>query len=253
MAAARLKFLEENGYPRRYRALVDPKATSDDEYDPKQKAWIIKRRPERSVKTNRWVRILDRVRRESIDQHPTRKWRERHRIVPSDPSQQQDSPFVSTPDNMPIDYFDPDFFNKLQPKTRNRIATTQMAFLEDIEESFTWCAGERISDKAFYKKYGKERLSLYHMVGDEDFNDADDEWNDDTQAEDDVADMEYSDAPTVRDNAASVGSARESFSVGLSSSSASSSSNSGRSSMSGTSDSGTPNSFVSGRSNISEE
>lgn len=91
------------------------------------------------------------------------------------------------------------------------------------------------------------------MVGDEDFNDADDEWNDDTQAEDDVADMEYSDAPTVRDNAASVGSARESFSVGLSSSSASSSSNSGRSSMSGTSDSGTPNSFVSGRSNISEE
>ncbi|KJA19181.1 hypothetical protein HYPSUDRAFT_143997, partial [Hypholoma sublateritium FD-334 SS-4] len=253
LAAARLKFLEENGYPKHYRALVDPKAMSDDEYDPRQKAWIIKRRPERSVKANRWVRILDRVRRESVEQHPTRKWRERRRIVPADTSRQEDSPFVSTPDNIPIDYFDPDFFNKLQPKTRNRVGMNQVAFLEDIEESFTWCANERISDKAFHKKYGTERLSLYHMVGDEDFNDADDEWNDDTQAEDDVADMEYSDAPTVRDNAASVGSARESFSTGLSASSASSSSISGRSSTSGTSGSGTSGSFVSGRSNMSEE
>ena len=55
LAAARLKFLEENNYPWRYRVLVDPKATSDDEYDPKEKAWVIKRRPERSENANRWV------------------------------------------------------------------------------------------------------------------------------------------------------------------------------------------------------
>lgn len=226
---------------------MDPKATSDDEYDPKQKAWIVKRRPERSMKANQWVRMLDRVRRETVEQHPTRKWRERRRIVPSDPSQQDDSPFVSTPDNMPIDYFEPDFFNKLQPKTRNRVATKQVAFLEDINRSFTWCPEERMSDKAFFKKYGKERLRLYDMVGDEEFDDADDEWYDDTQAEDDVADMEYSDAPTVRDNASSVGSARASFSAGVSASESASSSISGNSSMSGTSDS-----FTSGRSNISE-
>ncbi len=204
-----MKFLEENNYPGRYRALVDPKATSDDEYDPIQKAWVVKRRPERSVKANQWVRKLDKVRRESIEQHPTRKWRERLRIVPT---KQEDSPFVATPDDMPIDYFDPAFFNGLQPKTRNRIATTRVAFLDDMKNTFTWCAEERMSDKEFFKRFAKDRLSLYDMVHDDEFIDADDEWSNDATAEDDAADMEYSDAPTVRDNAISVGSAQASFS-----------------------------------------
>ena len=111
-----------------------------------------------------------------------------------------------------------------------------------MDQTFTWCAEERMSDKEFFKNFAKKRLSLYDMVHDDEFIDADDEWCDDATAEDDVADMEYSDAPTVRDNATSVGSARASFSASMS---ANESSISGTSTISGAS-------TVSGTSTVSD-
>lgn len=132
---------------------------------------------------------------------------------------------------MPIDYFDPVFFNNLQPKSRNRVATGQVAFLEDMSRSFTWCTAERVSDQAFAKKFGKDRRALYKMVGDGEYvNDTDNEWDD--HLEDEDVNMEMSDAATVRDNAISIGSARETLSSNLSSRS---DSTSGVSSISGVS------------------
>ena len=122
---------------------------------------------------------------------------------------------------MPIDYYKPEFFNELQPATRNRIATTQVSFLEKVEQSFTWCAEERITDKDFNCIYAPARHALYHMVCDKDcMDDADDEWAEDPP-EDDDANMEMSDSATVRDNLVTVESARESLSEQMSSSSAS--------------------------------
>jgi hypothetical protein len=67
---------------------------------------------------------------------------------------QQASPFSALPEGMPIDYYDPIFFNQLQPRTRNRIAVRKISLLPSVTESLTWNADERLSDRAFTKKYG---------------------------------------------------------------------------------------------------
>lgn len=140
------------------------------------------RRPERSEKVEKFFRILDRKRKEMILQDKSRKWRERLRIEAS-PSEQRDTVFHALPEGMPIDYYKPAFFNQLQPRTRNRVAVAQVALLEDVDESFTWNAAERIADKAFTKKYGPAVFPLYNMVTDDEIanhgDDADDEWADD--------------------------------------------------------------------------
>ncbi len=125
LAAARLKFLIENGYPQRYRDLVDPKATSDDEHDADKKVYLIKHRTERSPEAEKFYRILDWKREEVARQDKSRRWRERVCVVPVD---QQDSAFSALPEGMPIDYYDPAFFNQLQPRTRNRIAMRKISW-----------------------------------------------------------------------------------------------------------------------------
>jgi len=174
LAAARLKFLVENGYPQRYRDLIDPKATSDDEYDANRKVYLIKRRTERSSEVEKFYWILDRKREEAVRQDKSRRWCERVRKVPVD---QQDSVFSALPEGMPIDYYDPEFFNQLQPRTRNRIAIRKISLLPLVTESLTWNSEERLSDRAFTKKYGAPVLSQYEMVDDADVeDDVDDEW-----------------------------------------------------------------------------
>lgn len=92
---------------------------------------------------------------------------------------------------MPIDYYGPEFFNQLQPKTRNRIAVRKVAFLPNVNRSLTWGPDERISDDAFSQKYGEDVFNQYEMVTDADMadydgSDADDEWmadDDDTMAD----------------------------------------------------------------------
>ncbi len=125
LAAARLKFLIENGYPQCYRDLVDPKATSDDEHDADKKVYLIKHRTERSPEAEKFYRILDRKREEVAWQDKSQRWRERVCVVPVD---QQDSAFSALPEGMPIDYYDPAFFNQLQPRTRNRIAMRKISW-----------------------------------------------------------------------------------------------------------------------------
>ena len=84
---------------------------------------------------------------------------------------------------MPIDYYDPAFFNQLQPRTRNRVAVHKISLLPLVTESLTWNDKERLSDRAFTKKYGAPVFSQYEMVDDADMkDDADDEW----AAEDDM-------------------------------------------------------------------
>lgn len=101
---------------------------------------------------------------------------------------------------MPIDYFDPGFFNQLQPRTRNRVAIHKVAFLPNVNQSLTWNAAERISDSVFTRKYGDAVFDQYQMVSDADMADydgadADDEWMAD---EDDTL---MSDTPTTRGGA----------------------------------------------------
>ena len=167
LSDARLGFLVENNYPQRYRDLIKPEATSDDEYDPERRAWIIKRRPERSDKTTTFLRILDCKRRQAAQLENPRRWRERVRIE-AGLEEPADTKFHSLPEGMPIDYFRPEFFNQLKPKTRNRIAVRKVAFLPDVDRSLTWNADERMSDNAFVQKYGEDVFSQYEIVTDSD-------------------------------------------------------------------------------------
>jgi hypothetical protein len=136
LAEARLKFLVENNYPQRYCDLIDSKATSDDEVDPSgqivrgRKVHLIKKRPERSVKFERWIWILDQKREEDARRDPSKRWRERTRKAPSI---QQNSDFTALPEGMPIDYFDSGFYNALQPRLRDRITNLKVAMLPNAQ------------------------------------------------------------------------------------------------------------------------
>jgi hypothetical protein len=201
LANARLKFLEDNGYPQRYRDLIDAKATSDDEPDPKgrmvktQKIHLIKRRTERSQEFEEWVRILDRKRKEDAIRDPTKRWRERPREVPLQP---QDSEFTTLPEGMPIDYYDPDFYNSLQPRLRARITNTKVALLPDITRSFIREADERLSDKQFSAKYGAKILAKYQVV-EEDELEVEDDWLADDDDDEEMSDGDVEEYEVVED------------------------------------------------------
>ena len=108
------------------------------------------------------------------------------------PSDQQDSAFSALPEGMPIDYYDPAFFNQLQPRTRNRIAECKISLLPLVAESLTWNANECLSDRAFMKKYGAPVFSQYEMVGDADIeDDAGDEWAAEDDMDEDLVDPDY--------------------------------------------------------------
>lgn len=164
---SRLAFLKENNYPQRYRDLIDTKATSDDEADPSgrmvgsQPVHLIKRRTERSPGFEQSVRILGRKRKEDALRDPTKRWRERPREVPQT---QQNSVFTALPEGMPIDYFDPEFYNSLQPRLRARITNTKVALLPDIHLSFTRSADEKLADKHFNTKFAAGVLGRYQLV-----------------------------------------------------------------------------------------
>ena len=159
LADARLEFLKANRYPQRYCDLIDPKATSDDEADLNglkvngRKVFWIKKRKERSAGAETFIRILDLKREEEALLDPTkRRRREKIQLVPE--SDQKDSDFPALPSGLPIDYYDPDFFNSLQPRTRNHIATQKIALLPEVTLSFTGSTDEKLSDADFLAKHG---------------------------------------------------------------------------------------------------
>ncbi|KAJ7634465.1 hypothetical protein FB45DRAFT_1141427, partial [Roridomyces roridus] len=68
------------------------------------------------------------------------------------------------PEGIPIDYFDPEFFNKLDPRERAKYAKTGVAF--PLPQ---YCTNEHHSDwakmgkKDFMVKYGNDVLKLYNL------------------------------------------------------------------------------------------
>ncbi len=156
--------------------LIDPKTTSDDEPDADnttsngQLIYWIRKRPERSKEANIFIRKLDQDRERAARLDPGRRWRERLRVLP--PENQKDTLFPTLPLSIPIDYYDPNFFNKLPPRLRGRIATQQVAFLPDASESFSGHPDEKLDDKAFTTKYGDTVFPRYEVPN---YNNSDEE------------------------------------------------------------------------------
>lgn len=122
--------------------------------------YFINQRPERSASAEKFIRVLDKEREASAMQDSTKRWRERKRVVPSN---QKTSPFRALPEDMPIDYFEPNFYNRLQPRLRMRITNNTIALLPNVEESFRGTPDERLSDTNFNNKYGDQVLKRYNI------------------------------------------------------------------------------------------
>lgn len=167
---------------KRYRKLVKNKSTSDDERDPEGRMvrglplYFIRSRPERSATATRFFRILDTVREADIRNDPCRQWKERVRY---DPQQPIPTEFPSIPTRMPADYFDIDYFNRLAPRLRIKAAKQTVAFLDDIEQSFTYCAEEYLNEVAFTQAHSS-RLDPYEF-----FEEDNGEGSDDSDCDDD--------------------------------------------------------------------
>ncbi|KAF6754953.1 hypothetical protein DFP72DRAFT_1123544, partial [Ephemerocybe angulata] len=133
LAESRLNFMVENRWNPLLHALASTAATSDDERDPGDKkldnrpVFYTRRRPERSAAANSFIRDLEFKREKNARLDRSKRWKERVRIVPS--HDQEDTLFPALPEGMPIDYFDPDFYNSLEPNLRSRIAIPEVALL----------------------------------------------------------------------------------------------------------------------------
>jgi len=90
---------------------------------------------------------------------------------------------------MPIDYFDHEYYNSLQPHLRYHITNAKISLLPDVSLSFSGTADEKLTDDDFNDKYGAQVLAKYNLVNDvNDTNDADGE--DAWRVDDNDADME---------------------------------------------------------------
>jgi hypothetical protein len=133
--------------------------------------------------------LLDKKREDDTRRDPSKRWRERTRIIPL---HQKDTEFHALPLDMPIDYYDPVFYNALQPRLRHRITNKQVALLPDVKCSFSHNADEKLSDEEFMLNYADSVLARYNLVDDGEFNDANDEdWiEDDAETPDDDEEWE---------------------------------------------------------------
>ena len=153
LAEAHQTLLRDNNYPQCYCDLINPKVMSDDEIystgcmvkigRAQSNVYLIKKRPERSLAFEQWIRILDQKRMEDTLRDPSKKWWEQYHEVPQN---QQYSEFLALPEGMPIDYFTPDYYNSLQPCLRSWITNTKVAPLPDISQSFMRKNDKHLSD-----------------------------------------------------------------------------------------------------------
>jgi hypothetical protein len=193
-----LKFIKENGFPVRYQQVINVRATSDDEADQAgalvnhQTIRWIKRRPERSEAAEKFIRRLDELREKSVRQSAGKRWNERPRRVPA--THQKDSTFLKLPENMPIDYFKPAFYNDLLPRLRYNIAKPVITFLPSDQVPFTGTEDERLSTVKFNRKYGADVLSRYQLVTEDDFADDEDDDEDDEMLYDEEPEEEPEDS-----------------------------------------------------------
>ncbi|KAF9548194.1 hypothetical protein CPC08DRAFT_823532 [Agrocybe pediades] len=188
LAEQRRNWLEDNGFGR-YLDLIDAKATSDDERDPDEgkingrDIFYIKRRPERSAAAELFIRRLAQAMEQSAALK-TRRQTARIRIVPE--SGQKTSSFTVLPTGMPIDYFDPTYYNSLPPRIRTEAAIKSVTLLPDQSRALTRCADELMTKRDFNKKYQRRVLSRYEWINPDELNAGGQGASDDEADEEDI-------------------------------------------------------------------
>ncbi|PPR01552.1 hypothetical protein CVT24_005887 [Panaeolus cyanescens] len=173
LAKARLVYAQKSGMPKRYFCLFTAKATSDDERPPENEEqkrgsrpiYWIKRRPERSVEAERFIRKFEVERERFLELAPSKRRMDRVRIVPPI-EKRATSSFQRLPKKLPLDYFDPVFYNSLPGRLRNMVAhRNQMVFLPNVDETFTRPELENMANKDLIQLPDiLQRMKLYNTV-----------------------------------------------------------------------------------------
>ncbi|MBW0575178.1 hypothetical protein O181_114893 [Austropuccinia psidii MF-1] len=163
LAQRRYKFAVANDYPNRYLNVIkDINSHSDDEFFPEFKAYATKELLYCSDTANVFFRNLD------------RQMKENNKIfgksAPLCPQCQPIIPIFSAstkvPRNMPLDFYPPDWLNKLNYAQRFSIANARkVAFvpLSIVEMSNKIHTDENLRDKAFNEKYWEAVTQPYDL------------------------------------------------------------------------------------------
>ncbi|PPQ99841.1 hypothetical protein CVT24_009635 [Panaeolus cyanescens] len=207
LSASRIKYLQSLSFPERLQKICTPKATSDDEEDTDsngRKIYKARSRPERSVVATTLVRWIDEQIEKTAKMGGRMRSNRRVRVIPP-PQDQNPTRFPTLPRNMPIDYFDPVYFNteiplSLRPQVADK---TQLAFAHDA--NITFVEASRLSDAELMKRYGKDVVTKYTFL-DEGYLGADEEneaeWLQDDEEPFDDDDFEMELAGEYDDNEA---------------------------------------------------
>lgn len=133
IAAARSEWLKRHNFPPRLvRAVQDPKATSDDEESPDRTQFLYKPVQGRSAKMNTLVRTLDSLREaENIAANG----------APPGPRKPHPDPNAATIFkmkllNLPLDWYDPAYFNALPMQTRRDQKIDVDAFTFPLDDTY---------------------------------------------------------------------------------------------------------------------
>ncbi|MBW0476128.1 hypothetical protein O181_015843 [Austropuccinia psidii MF-1] len=172
----RYRFAVVHEFPQRYlKVLANPDAHSDDELDANSNKYMIKKVECRSEKANQFMRRID----EEIEkaQNAERKGNQRRqRHMPADGMA---SISKYAPKGLPIDFYDPDWYNNRTAGQKRSFADSyNVAFLPDASKSLlgNQHPDERLSDKRFTQKYWEEVIEAYdishEMVNDDNVDDS---------------------------------------------------------------------------------
>ncbi|EGG03786.1 uncharacterized protein MELLADRAFT_78491 [Melampsora larici-populina 98AG31] len=187
---ARVKFATNQGFKQRYLDLISPiDAHSDDKYSEKHNCHIVKTLEYRSNNANAFfVRLTQEMEKNNRleGKRPQGRIRRRPKIAVM-------STIGRPPKNMPIDFYNPSWFNELTDAQKTKVADAYcVALLPNAKLSFCAVSGadEKLGDKAFNAKFWDQITGFYnlsHVIGSEEDNEDDeDDDNEDSDYDDDI-------------------------------------------------------------------
>ncbi|KAG0139057.1 hypothetical protein CROQUDRAFT_666939, partial [Cronartium quercuum f. sp. fusiforme G11] len=193
--------------PVRFRRLLSQtNAHSDDEKTSNGKAKIIKTLVYRSSVANKWFRLLDSKMEES-ERAMGIKTQKTPRYLPKVPIA---SEFLTPPKQLPLDYYNPVYFNKLQPLEKLKIVNTgEVIFFPDVKRHLLARrdSEEKLGAREFTKRYFTECSQRYKLEDPSEFEDSDvgnglkHVDDDEAEADGDVIDLECSSAGSDEEDA----------------------------------------------------
>ncbi|MBW0559816.1 hypothetical protein O181_099531 [Austropuccinia psidii MF-1] len=177
LCKARYKFAVAENFSKRYlKVLAEIDSHSDDEFDEKAKGYIMKILPYRSKNATTFMhRVDEEIEKSSRNQRGKSQKHQRIRSKTAPPTT-----FGRPPKGLPIDFFDPQWFNNCSPAQKPIHADTmRVAFLPDSSQSIRGIQhpDEKLSYKKFSEKYWDELTQKYDLSHEIPADEDDDESN----------------------------------------------------------------------------